>query len=59
MTALACAMASAKVFHESAVYLDESGFLASIALMALSRSVLLTAGAGCETVMSMTADLPW
>ena len=52
-------MASAKVFHESAVYLDESGFLASIALMALSRSVLLTVGAGCETVMSMTADLPW
>ena len=51
MTALACARAVSNAFHESTVYFDPSSFSASIALIFLSSSDLLTgAGSGVFSV---------
>ena len=51
MTALACARAVSNAFHDSAVYFDPSSFSASIALIFLSSSDLLTgAGSGVFSV---------
>ena len=48
MSALACARAVSNAFHDSAVYFDPSSFSASLALIYLSSSDLLTGAGYCE-----------